>query len=267
MCSPILQLALAGCEANTETNTDWSASKPLMSDQDRPTVRNSSLALDRLRIILDQFEAEERDQLPTERELAEQIGVGRRAVRRALEVLEAEDKIWRRQGAGTFIGSAPERTEASLQDLARQTNILEVMEVRLRIEPALAQLAALRATPQDISKLQAATEKLANARDSDARELWDSAVHRTIAQMAGNRLFLALFDVIDRVRQDENWRHAREVVRTSRTLRAADAQHRDLVEAISRHDALAAERAMRAHLTFLQETFLTPATGNQFNDA
>ncbi|MDJ0933505.1 FCD domain-containing protein [Breoghania sp.] len=212
--------------------------------------------MERLRVILNQFEAEGRDQLPTERELAEEIGVGRRAVRPALEVLEAEDRIWRRQGAGTFIGAALERSDASLRDLAQQTNILEMMEVRLRIEPVLAQLAALRATPPDIAKLRNTTEKLEQAGDSDVRELWDSAIHRTIANMAGNRLFLALFDVIDRVHQDENWRHTREAVRTPDSMRQATQQHRDLVEAISRRDPLAAERAMRRHLTFLQENFL-----------
>lgn len=43
-------------------------------------------------MIVDQLEREARDQLPTERELAEQIGVGRRAVHRALDVLEAIDQ-------------------------------------------------------------------------------------------------------------------------------------------------------------------------------
>src|SRR3546814_7459505 len=100
---------------------------------------NSSLALERLRGIVDQLEQEGRRQLPTERELAEQIGVGRRAVRRALEVLEAEGRIWRRQGAGTFIGAEPHRAEHHLKKLPEVSNMLAVMEVRLRLEPALAQ--------------------------------------------------------------------------------------------------------------------------------
>src|SRR3546814_7861844 len=64
-----------------------------VSIEEKPIRRNSSLALERLRGIVDQLEQEGRRQLPTERELAEQIGVGRRAVRRALEVLEAEGRI------------------------------------------------------------------------------------------------------------------------------------------------------------------------------
>src|SRR3546814_1198768 len=115
-----------------------------------PVMSNSSLALERLRSIADQLEREGLRQLPTERELAEALGVDRRAVRRALEVLEAEGRIWRRQGAGTFIGTRPHHPEHQLKQLPEVSNMLEVMEVRLRLEPALAQLAALRATRADV---------------------------------------------------------------------------------------------------------------------
>jgi len=108
-----------------------------MSPHGKPTQRNSSLALDRLRVLADRLETEGRVQLPTERELAEQMGGGRRAVRRALEVLEAEGRIWRRQGAGTFLGTEPHQPERHLKKLPEVTNMLEVMEVRLRLEPAL----------------------------------------------------------------------------------------------------------------------------------
>lgn len=151
-----------------------------MTDETQ-TQRNSSLALERLRIIVDQLEREARDQLPTERELAEQIGVGRRAVRRALDVLEAEGRIWRRQGAGTFISAARSGTESRIRYLPEMSNMFEVMEVRLRIEPALARLAALRATPADIARMREISDKVARATDMDSRELWDSSLHRAVA--------------------------------------------------------------------------------------
>src|SRR3546814_10372376 len=106
-------------------------------------------------------------------ELAEQIGVGRRAVRRAREVLEAEGLIWRRQGAGTFIGAEPHRAEHHLKKLPEVSNMLEVMEVRLHLEPALAQLAALRATPADVAWMRSLAAKVVAADDLDGRELWD----------------------------------------------------------------------------------------------
>ncbi|TYC60660.1 FadR family transcriptional regulator [Rhodobacterales bacterium] len=228
----------------------------LMIETEKPSQRNSSLALERLRIIVDQLSAEGVDQLPTERELSETIGVGRRAVRRALEVLEAEDKIWRRQGAGTFIGSAPSRPDQQLLSLHENSNMLEVMEVRLQLEPALARLAALRATSSDIASMRDLAAKVAKAGDMDSRELWDSALHRSIARAAKNALYLALFDVVDRVRQDSAWRHVREAVRTRDAIKLYRSQHVDIITAIETRDPLKAERAMRAHLMALQERLL-----------
>lgn len=67
-------------------------------------------------------------------------------MRRALDVLEEEGRIWRKQGKGTFIGPAAPVEPLALQGLVQQTNLLEVMEARLQLEPGLARLAALRAT-------------------------------------------------------------------------------------------------------------------------
>ena len=232
-----------------------------MSQEGKAPQRNSSLALERLRTIVDQFESEGRAQLPTERELAEEIGVGRRAVRRALQVLEAEGRIWRRQGAGTFIGPEPQQPDRHLKKLPEMSNMLEVMEVRLRLEPALAQLAALRATPSDVTWMRNLAAKVAAADDLDGRELWDSALHRAIATVAGNTLFLALFDVVDHVRQDDTWRHVREALRTEERLSLYVAQHDAVLDAIERRDPLAAEKAMRRHLLALQERLLLQTSG------
>lgn len=232
-----------------------------MTGNDRPAQRNSSLALERLRIIVDQLQMDGLDQLPTERELAEEIGVGRRAVRRALEVMETEGRIWRRQGSGTFIGPEPTHPERQIRKLPEVSNMLEVMEVRLRIEPVLAQLAALRATPSDVAAMRDLAEKVASADDLDSRELWDGALHRAIASAAGNTLFLALFDVVDRVRQNDAWRHVREAIRTRDALTLYKSQHIQVIDAIERRDPIAAEKAMRQHLLALQERLLFQSSG------
>ncbi|MEO9776234.1 FCD domain-containing protein [Roseibium sp.] len=227
-----------------------------MIEAEKPSQRNSSLALERLRIIVDQLTAEGTEQVPTERELSETIGVGRRAVRRALEVLETEGKIWRRQGAGTFIGPEPAQPEKQIRALNENSNMLEVMEVRLQIEPVLARLAALRATPADIAAMRDVAGRLAEAEDMDGRELWDGALHRAIARAANNTLFLALFDVVDRVRQDAAWRHVREALRTDDAMTLYKSQHVDIIGAIETRDPISAEKAMRGHLLALQQRLL-----------
>lgn len=54
--------------------------------------------------------------------------------------------------------------------------------------------------------------------DRDLNELWDSAFHRAIAEAAGNRLMLGLFDAIDAVRREPGWQHLRELARTPERL-------------------------------------------------
>ena len=227
---------------------------------------NSSRALDRLRRLLDAGDYAADGQLPAERELADRFGVGRRAVRRALDVLEIEGRIWRRQGSGTFAGPGPHRATDLISTLTAKTDMLEVMEVRVRIEPAIAQLAAIRASAAGVERLRQLADKIAASRDADGRELWDSAFHRAIAELAGNTLFLALFDVVDRVRQDEAWRHIREAARSKGHLALYVQQHAAIVAAIADRDPSAAAAAMRQHLLALTGN-LVPQIGEVPSDA
>jgi DNA-binding FadR family transcriptional regulator len=214
----------------------------------------SSYALDRLREHLAAGEFGSEGRLPTERALAEMLGISRRAVRRALEVLEAEGLIWRRQGSGTFVGERPDRWSEHVGDIVAGTDFMEIMEVRLRIEPQLAQLAAMRAKPSEVERMRDLARKIIESQDADARELWDGALHRQIAQSAGNRLFLSIFDVINQVRQDEAWQAIRERARSSgNTVNISFAQHDGIIDAIAARDPVRAGEAMRQHLLMLQE--------------
>ena len=77
--------------------------------------------------------------LPPERDLSAELGCGRREVRRALDQLETEGLIWRRQGKGTFAGQPPDPTEALAAEIAPDSDPLAVMEARICIEPTALQ--------------------------------------------------------------------------------------------------------------------------------
>ncbi|WP_045392707.1 FadR/GntR family transcriptional regulator [Falsirhodobacter sp. alg1] len=226
-----------------------------MTQSSPPSEPNSTYALEQLRAFLTTSGLGQGSRLPTERQLAEKFQVGRRALRRALDALEAEGVLWRRQGAGTFVGMRED--DATPDVLMQVTDFNEIMEVRLRIEPQLAQLAALRARPEEITRMRALTKRLAESEDADSRELWDGTLHRLIAQSARNRLFLSLFDIVNRIRQDEAWRAMREQARRIAKSRAQTAmQHHDIVEAIAARDPVAAGEAMREHLLLMHETLI-----------
>lgn len=229
--------------------------EPAGEDKTGESRDNSNYALDCLRELIAAGNFDAGGRLPTERALTEMLGISRRAVRRALEVLEAEGLIWRRQGAGTFIGTPPAGDR--VDDIVAGTNFIELMEVRLRIEPQLAQLAAMRARPQDIAKMRELADKIGASKDADAKELWDGALHRQIAQTAGNQLFLSLFDVVNRVRQDDAWQVIRERARATNERQVLLlTQHTAIIDAIAMRDPAQAGEAMRQHLLTLQENMI-----------
>ncbi|UJW77213.1 FadR/GntR family transcriptional regulator [Rhizobium sp. SL42] len=219
-----------------------------------PSTENSNYALEKLRDLIRHGDVAADGKLPTERMLSETLGLSRRAIRRALEVLEAEGAIWRKQGSGTYVGQKPDEWSDQLETIVAGTNFMEIMEVRLRIEPQLAQLAALRAKGTDIDIMRELAQKILASEDADAKELWDGALHRQIAQAAGNQLFLSIFDVINRVRQDDAWQAIRERARSSaNTMSISNAQHATIIDAIAARDPAKAGEAMRQHLLMLQE--------------
>ncbi len=89
------------------------------------------------------------------------------------------------------------------------------------------------------------------------RSFWDGALHRQIAQAAGNQLFLSIFDVINRVRQDDAWQSIRERARSSaNTMNISSAQHTAIIDAIASRNPAKAGEAMRQHLLMLQERLI-----------
>jgi GntR family transcriptional regulator, transcriptional repressor for pyruvate dehydrogenase complex len=202
--------------------------------------------------------------LPTERELSDGMGVGRRAVRSALESLLAEGLIWRKQGKGTFAGQPPDKTQLLAAEIVGETNVAEVMEARLCIEPVLAAMAARHALPDDIDRMRNLAQRILQAGDSDSIELWDGALHRLIARTAKNKPLLTAFSMIDEIRGNQNWRGVRQKARSMRSLQDRNAEHVEIINRIEAGDVPGAEAAMRKHLTTLADNLkriLTPDGG------
>lgn len=191
--------------------------------------------------------------LPCERDLTEVIGVSRRQLRRALDVLESEGLIWRKQGKGTFVGQPPDSTQVLAAELVGDTTIMQVMDARLCIEPALAAMCARTALPADIEQLRNLAARTFSAPDLDSIELWDSALHRLIARVAANPPLLTAFSMLDEIRSNQNWRALRSSARNKQTLIVSDQQHRAIIDRIEAGDSAGAEAAMRRHLSTLAD--------------
>ncbi|MFP7672560.1 FadR/GntR family transcriptional regulator [Marivita sp. S0852] len=186
--------------------------------------------------------------LPTERALADRFGVGRRFVRQALDALEAEGLVWRKQGKGTFAGQPSDPMGDLAAKITGETNALEVMEARLCIEPELAALCAKRMLPEEVARLRMLAQRQLEASDAQAIELWDGSLHRLIAQCARNRPLLTAFSLLDTIRSNRDWVAIRAKGRDGASLEVTHNEHLAIIDAIAaRHDG-AARTAMRDHL-------------------
>lgn len=186
--------------------------------------------------------------LPTERELAAELGQTRHAVRRALERMEAEGKIWRHVGRGTFVGSAPEADPSDVGAILSRTSPRQIVEARLILEPQIAAMAAVHATPAQIDAIEDAYRRCASARNMDTYETWDEAFHRAVVAATGNSMLMALHEVLNRARKDVVWGTLRKAALKPERRELYSSEHARVVEAIRNRDSAAAGIAMRNHI-------------------
>jgi DNA-binding FadR family transcriptional regulator len=217
------------------------------------------LALERLRDLVGTDRMDASGRLPAERLLAAELGVSRRSLRHALDVLEAEGRITRHQGRGTFVTDARLGTQSLARELAKLNNPVDTLEARLAIEPPQARLAALRATPGDIDKLFEAAEASRNAKDPVSYEKADAAFHRRVAAAARNPLLIAIFEAVLEIASEGSWRHGRETAHCINRQAEYAAAHRRIAVAIAGRNPTLAEEAMRAHLNAVQQQLIEHA--------
>ena len=234
--------------------------------------------LTKLRQLIASAEFSTGGRMPPERSLASELGVGRRSLRRALEVLEREGRISRHQGRGTFIngangagdvgkesgpalvravgnvvrGGADLRANPAFANILDHTNPLEVIEVRLAIEPVMARLAAFRASQAEIDKLVAIAGDTRAAPDSARYEEADMRFHRTIAEVARNALFLAVFDTLHASQRDSGWRRLGENANCFKRQSVYADFHQEISAAIAARQGEKAESLMQRHLSEVQ---------------
>jgi len=215
---------------------------------------NEQRALNHLRRIIQLGHYPQGARLPTERELATELSLGRGPIRRALAALEAEGRISRHVGQGTFVGTRPAvvRSEPTTQPLSVAAPA-DIMETRLTIEPRLAAMAAVRASEEDIDYLKLCTAK-SEASDTWASwERWDATFHRTLGLASRNVMLADIIELVNKARRSQLGRRNRAASPTPEWRSLLVQQHRDIVEAIAARDPQGAARAMRSHLNSVEE--------------
>jgi GntR family transcriptional regulator, uxu operon transcriptional repressor len=212
--------------------------------------------------------------LPTERQLALDLGVSRSAIRHAMALLQAEGHVSREVGRGTFLRAVPDASAGGPVDGPAAPGApgapgapdapapeapaeaagaddyapADVMTVRRLFEPTAMSLVVAWATARDLDEMDRCLRGGERAADHDEFEVWDAALHRSIIAATRSPLLIRLYAEVERARHGRVWGDLKR--RSANAARRDEYRqdHEEIVTALRLRDADRATAAMRNHL-------------------
>lgn len=196
------------------------------------------------------------DRLPSERELAQSLGVSRPSLRETLRVLEALGLVDIRRGGGPDGGTVLERGPGNgLVNLLKLEIALahfswqEVLETRVTLESWSVKEAAYRATEHDHRDLAGILDEMEDdAIDSAEFNRLDAAFHVRIAESTGNRLTAHFMGSLRSAIHQQMIQMYAELADWKSTAATVRREHRDILAAIVQRDADLAVDLVRRHI-------------------
>jgi GntR family transcriptional repressor for pyruvate dehydrogenase complex len=194
------------------------------------------------------------DQLPPERELAQQFGVSRTAVREAVKALREKGLVEAYPGRGTFITGGTSYSIRQSLDRMMKMGQAEgsafLAEVREILEPEIAALAAKRADQENLAAMREEIAEMDAAKqDPDAFIEADLDFHLALAEAAANPIILSLIDSIVGLLREQRMR----IFHVEGGPERGQYHHKRIMEAVEKSDPLGAREAMKAHLRQVRE--------------
>ncbi|MGE0502652.1 MAG: FadR/GntR family transcriptional regulator [Rhizobiaceae bacterium] len=199
--------------------------------------------------------------LPAEHRLAEEYGVSRTVVREAVARLSADGLVHARQGAGVFVTDrASALADGMFSEIGKKISmVLNVLEVRMAIEMESAALAAQRRSPSQAADIVAAYRTFdALLERGESTGSADFAFHRAIATATNNPFYVEILDALGlrAIPRELVTTISEELRRVPEYQVLLQAEHREIVNAISAGDPEAARQAMRNHLSASQHRYM-----------
>ena len=230
----------------TRAQTDAPAGTPRRT---RPRVQNEIVAALARSIATGAHPPGTR--LPREQDLCARFGVSRTVIREALKVLESKGLLRGKPRVGTFVRAKAEWNLLDPDiltwlgaDFLDEALLRSVLEARQAIEPMAAELAASRATLQEIADMDGAWRQMAGAADTGAFTAADLRFHALLLGASHNPVFARFSGLVHAALEKAFDASNRAVPDHAETLRL----HRDLVEALRLRDAAGARMAVEAIL-------------------
>lgn len=188
------------------------------------------------------------DRLPNEFKLAEKFGVGRSTVREAVKLLVSRNVLETKRGSGTYVKEIvpSDLDPLNLRSVEDKVALaMDLVDLRLILEPGIAELAAYNATKEEIETLTALCDSVEYKIKNNLYYIQDDIdFHTYIAKCSKNKVVAQIISIIETaVLMFVNITHRKLTQETIIT-------HRAITEAIAEHDPIGARSAMTMHIAY-----------------
>ena len=212
-----------------------------------------SRVVNEIRELVLSGELEPGDYLPSRKELASRFGVGMSTIHEAVQSLSAVGLVEACPGKGTWVRNDALETlihPAAVETRLGEVDARQICEARFVIEVALTEMAAQRATPEDIDRIMKALDSMESLlEDDDAFVQADVEFHVAVAKAGHNDLLEQLYHLSRRMLSAT----ISELVRLPGVKEEAMVVQRAIAQAIQQHDSRRARQAAEAHMAIIEQ--------------
>jgi DNA-binding FadR family transcriptional regulator len=205
---------------------------------------------------IDSGEWQEQGRIPPERDLADEFGVARNTVRRAVGLLQQSGAVSRQVGRGTFLVAANVDTLAAAIKRMEGASPADMMEIRELLEPAAAAFAATNASASEIEAVREAHLEACDAVDMPAFEHWDAEFHHRIFSCSRNEFLREIHNLMRVLRNQAPWFEMKKRSFSEERRRIYCTEHELVLDALLRRDNESAKAAMLQHLKTVERNLL-----------
>ncbi|MCP2335690.1 FadR/GntR family transcriptional regulator [Actinomadura rupiterrae] len=226
----------------------------MTEDATTPRTTVTERAIAQIRAKLGAGELLPGQRLPTERELAVELGLSRSSMREAIRALTALGVLESRHGAGVYVTRlSPDdllETFGAVAEMSRGRTLLHLVQVRKILEPAAAATAAARIDESGLALLRVQMRAMERGVDSEEIVGHDMEFHRIINEAAGNPVLAAILGGLNtRTFRARVWHGRQEADAFARSFH----EHAAIYRALSERDPEAARTAAAVHIGAVED--------------
>ena len=216
-----------------------------------PSLANDSVAKQVTDILTDLIvtgKIKQGDYLPTEEDLCREFGIGRSSVREAIKTLESRGMVRKFHGKGVVVIEESAQATAKLLPIAlklKKTTMKDILEFRNSIEIKMTELAASRATEEQIKVISDNLEKMRNEEYKlETFAEYDYNFHKSVADASGNSIFSLMMETM----RPMLYNHIIYTLNPEFNPENCNHFHETILNTIISKDPVAASEAMKSHL-------------------